>query len=100
MTSLVGDGGCTTVRPMLSDRCLSCPVCLCLYSLTLEYCGRTVGYINMPLCMEVGLDPGHIVLDGEPPSPTERSTAARHFSAHVYCGQTVAHLSNCCALVS
>jgi len=30
-----------------------------------------------------------------PSSPTERGTAAPpHFSAHVYCGQTVAHL-NC-----
>jgi len=34
------------------------------------------------------------VLDGDP-APTERGTAAPHFSAHVYCGQTVAHLSNC-----
>jgi len=30
-----------------------------------------------------------------PSSPTERSTAASvHFSAHVCCGQTVAHLSS------
>jgi len=29
------------------------------------------------------------VLDGDPaPPPTERSTAAPHFSAYVYCGQT------------
>jgi len=34
----------------------------------------------MPLGMEVGLGPGHIVVDGDPaPLP--------------YCGQTVAHLS-------
>jgi len=31
-------------------------------------------------------------------SPPERGTAAP-FSAHVYCGQTVAHLSHCWALV-
>jgi len=34
--------------------------------------------------------------------PTERGTAvtaAPHFLAHVHCGQTVAHLSNCWALV-
>ena len=35
-----------------------------------------------------------------PSSPTERGTAAPHFSAHVYCGQTIAHLSNCWALVA
>jgi len=29
--------------------------------------GQTAGWINMPLGMEVGLDPGHIVLDGTQP---------------------------------
>jgi len=48
----------------------------------------------MPLRMEVGLGPGHIVLDGDP-APPERSTAAVLFPTHVYCGQTVAHLSYC-----
>ena len=38
----------------------------------------------MPLGMEVGLGPGHIMLDGDPvPPPTERGTVApSHFSAH------------------
>jgi len=40
----------------------------------------------MPLGKEVGLGPGHIVLDGDPAPPT---TAPPHFSAHVYCGQMV-----------
>jgi len=54
----------------------------------------------MPLGKEVGLGPGHIVLDGDPVG-TQRPTAAPPYvSAHVYCGQTVAHLSNCWALVS
>jgi len=36
---------CKTVRPMLSDRCLSvCPVCL---SVTLAYCGQTVECIKI-----------------------------------------------------
>ena len=51
---------------MLSDRCpvLSClSVCL---SVTLVYCGQTVGQIKMKLGMLVGLGPGHIVLDGDP----------------------------------
>jgi len=33
---------------------------------TLMYCGQTVGCIKMPLGTEVGLGPGHIVLDGKP----------------------------------
>jgi len=52
------------------------------------------GWIKMPLGTEVGLGPGHIVLDGNP-APPERGTAAQQsplFSAHVYCGQTVAHV--------
>ena len=38
---------------------------------------------------EAGLGPGDIVLDGDPDLPIERGTAAPHFSAHVYCGQTI-----------
>jgi len=57
----------------------------------------------MPLGMEVGLCPGHIVLDGDlptPPPPKKRGgTAAPHFSADVYCDQTIAHLCYCSALV-
>ena len=30
------------------------------------YCGQTAGWIKMALDTEVGLGPGHIVLDGEP----------------------------------
>ena len=54
---------------MLSDCCLSCPVCAVL-STTFVYCGHTVGWIKMKLDMEVVLGPGHIVLDGDlaPPS--------------------------------
>jgi len=28
------------------------------------YCGQTVGGIKMPLGMEIGIGPGHIVLEG------------------------------------
>ena len=52
----------------------------------------------MPLGAEVGLGPGHIVLDGDS-FPPEMDTAPLLFSAHVSCGQTVAHLPYCCALV-
>ena len=44
------------------------------------------GWIKVPLGKEVGLGPGHIVLDGDPVHPT---AAPPHFLAHVYCGQTV-----------
>jgi len=37
-------------------------------------CGQTVGWIKMPLGKEVGLGPGHIVLDGNQwgPSPPQQ----------------------------
>jgi len=54
-----------------------------------------VGWIKMPLGKVVGLGPGHIVLDGEPAHHSSPSP----LSAHAYCGQMVAHLSNCWALV-
>jgi len=54
---------CKTVRPMLSDRR---PVSI---SVTLVYCGQTVGWIKMKFGVEVGLDPGQIVLDGDPAIP-------------------------------
>jgi len=43
----------------------------------------------MLLGNEVGLAPGHIVLDGDPdPHPRKRhSSPSPHFLAHVYCGQ-------------
>ena len=79
---------CKTVHPMLSDRCLSVLSCLWRWS---------VEWIKMPLGVDVGLGPGHVVLDGDLVSP-KRGTAL-HFSAHVYCGQTVVRLSYCWALV-
>jgi len=52
------------------------------------YCGQVAGWIKMPLGTEVGLGPGHIVLDGDPATLPQ-------FLAHLYCGQTVTHLSYC-----
>ena len=54
---------CKTVRPMLS---VDSPVCLSILSVTLVYCGQTVGRIKMKLGMQVGLGPGHMVLGGDP----------------------------------
>ena len=55
---------------MLSDRCLSRPV----LSVTLVYCGQTVGRIKMKLGMQVGHGPGQIVLDRDPGAPPQRDT--------------------------
>jgi len=76
---------------MLLNRCLSGPVCLCArlfcLSVTLVYCGQTVGWIKMNLGVKVGLDPSHIVLDGEPaqPPPQKGGTAPSQFSVNVCC---------------
>ena len=61
------------------------------------YCGQMAGWIRMPLGMEVGLGPGHIALDGVPAPPTERGTAAPHFSAFVVAKRSPisAMLSSC-----
>jgi len=40
----------------------------------------------MLLGMEVGLEPGHIVIDGDPAFPKKGHSP--QFSAHVFCGQT------------
>jgi len=53
----------------------------------------------MPHGMEVGLSPGHIVLHGDPAPPLKKGQSPQ-FSAHIYCGQTVTHLSYCSALVT
>jgi len=51
------------------------------------------------LYTDVGIGPGHTVLDVDPnPAPTKRGTDPQ-FTAHVCCGQMVAHLSYCGALV-
>ena len=62
------------------------------------YCGHTAGWIRIPLGSEVGLSPGHFVLDGDP-APLGKGHSSPHISAHIYWGEMVAHLSNCWALV-
>jgi len=62
---------------------LSCPVCL---SVTLVYCGQTIGWFKVKLGMKVGLGPGHIVLDGDPAPPPPKGQSPQ-FSVHICCGQ-------------
>jgi len=62
-----------------------CPV-LSVLSVTLVYCGQTVGQIKMKLGLEVGLGPGHIVLDGDL-APLPQRGQSPQFSAHICCGQ-------------
>jgi len=54
--------------PILSDRC---PVqaILSVLSVTLVYCGQTFEWIKMTHGVEVGLGPGHVVLDGDLDAP-------------------------------
>jgi len=54
---------------------------------TFVHCGQTVGRINMKLGMQVGLGPGHIVLDGDPAPPPPKGRSPQ-FSDHICCGQT------------
>jgi len=39
------------------------------------YCGQTAGWIKMSFGTKVGLDPGHIVLDGNPLLPPPKKMA-------------------------
>jgi len=44
----------------------------------------------MKLGMQVGLGPGHIVLDGDSIPLLQRGTAPPQFAAHIRCGQMAA----------
>jgi len=55
-------------RPFVKRFALCYRTVVCL-SVTLVYCSQTVGWIKMPLGTELGLGPGHIVLDRNPASP-------------------------------
>ena len=51
--------------------------CLSVLSVTFEHCGQTVRLIKTKLGTQVGLGPGHIVLDGDlAPLPQKYGTAS------------------------
>jgi len=53
---------------------------------TLVYCGQTVGRIKIKLDVQVGLGPGHNVLDGDPAPLPQRGTAPQ-LLAYICCGK-------------
>ena len=67
--------------------CLSvCPVCLSLLSclsVTFVHCGQTAGRIMMKLGMQLGLGPGHIVLDGDPAPPPPKGQSPLIFGPYL-----------------
>ena len=64
--------------------CYHTVVCLSVsLSATLVYCGQTVGRIKMKLGMQIGLGPGHNVLDKDPAPLPQRSTAPNFWSISV-----------------
>ena len=75
LTSITSFGAtvCNTVLPMLPNRCLS------VLSVTLVYCGQTVGWIKMPLGTEIDLGPDHTVLDGHPAPRRKGAQQPPHF---------------------
>jgi len=76
---------CKTVHRMLSDRCLS--VCLSCLSVTLVYCGQTVGWIKIKLGNAGGPRPWSHCVRLKPSSPSPKGGRSPQFSAHICCGQ-------------
>ena len=61
---------------MLSDRGLSDLSVLSVCNAGVLCCGQTVGWTKMKLGTQVGLSPGHIVLDGDSaPTPPKEPTS-------------------------
>jgi len=69
--------------------CYQSVVCLSCLSVTLVHCGQMVWRIKMKLGMQVGLGPGHILLD-ETHLPSPKWAQHPQFSAHICCGQMAA----------
>jgi len=71
---------CKMVRPMLSVRCLTClSVCPLLSVCDVGVLWPNGGWIKMKPGMEVGLDPGHIVLDEDPALPLQKRAQPPNF---------------------
>ena len=75
----------TVVKGTYAIGLLSCLSVLSCLSIMLLYCCQTVGWNKMKLGMQVGLGPGHIVLDGDRAPPPKGHSP--QFSAHICCVQ-------------
>jgi len=51
------------------------------------YCSQMAGWIKMPLCMEVGLDPSNIVLDGAQLPLHKKVAEPPNFQPMLYWGE-------------
>jgi len=65
-------------RFALCHRTVVLSVFMSVLSVTLVYCGQTVGWIKIKLDMPVGLSPSHIVLAGTPAPPPKKKGGAAH----------------------
>jgi len=70
---------CKMVRPIYRTVVLSRLSCL---SVTLVYCGQTVGWMKMKLDVQVDLGPGHIVLDGDAAPPRKGHSSPHTFEIY------------------
>jgi len=69
-------------------------ILLSVLSVMLVYCGQMIGWIMMPLFMEVGLGPGDIVL-GRDPDPHHGKGHSSPPTIFQATSIAVIHLSNC-----
>jgi len=74
-------------RPFVKRFALCCYQTIVCLSVTLVYCGQTVGRIKTKLGMQAGLDPGHIVLDGDPAPPLPKGHSPLPIFGHIRCRQ-------------
>ena len=68
-SDIVLDGDPAPCSPKRGQICLSPPN---FQPMSNVYCGKTCGWMNMPLGMEVGLDPGDFVLDRDPAPASQK----------------------------
>ena len=60
-----------------------CPVCPACLFVTFVQCGQTVGRIKTNIGTQVGLGPGHIVLDGDPAPPAPKGHSPPIFGPYL-----------------
>ena len=76
--------------------CYQTIVCLSCLSVTLVYCGQTVGWIKMKLDMQVGLSPGNSVLDRDPAPRYEKGHSSPPQLTLLWHGCPSPHLLSSC----